>query len=83
MATLEDELKGKKVHIEVHLRSGTGGGSSEYELARTLLYTGTYQGTGFIGTQEVIVLEKARHWNKSYTIVSDGKGKEREKAVYC
>jgi len=60
-----DELKGRSVNLEVHLRSGGGKGSEDLNNAHTLMYWGTYCGTSFIGTQEMVVLEKAGHYSRS------------------
>jgi len=65
MATLEDELKGKYVHVETHLRSGAGTGEGDTANARTLLYQGTYEKMAFVGTQEMLVLIDAEHYNRA------------------
>jgi len=65
MAALEDELKGKSVKVEVHLRCGAGGSTSNSASARTMVYEGTYHGTSFIGAQEMLVLTDANHISRS------------------
>ena len=74
MATEDDELKGKYVQVEVHLRSGAGGEIGDTPNARTLLYQGIYQKTTFVGTQEMLVLTEGQHYNRAHVVVP-GKGK--------
>lgn len=59
-----DELKGREISVEVHLRSGAGSshyGSDSNASTRTLLYKGIYEKTTFVGTQEMLVLTGGRH----------------------
>lgn len=68
MANLEDDLKGKYVHVEVHLHCGAGSDDSrdnETSIVRTMCYKGTYHGTSFIGAQEMLVLMDVIHKGRS------------------
>lgn len=68
--SLEKNLKDQKVQIEVQ-------GSSK----NTILYFGTYQGTGFIGSKEVIILENTNHFNKA-GISNEQRERTRAKTSY-
>ena len=74
----DDELKGKNVRVEVHLRSGssindyTNNDSLNLAAARTILYCGVYRGTDSLGTQEMLVLEKAEHYNRAHVFFPSG-----------
>lgn len=69
MATEDDDLKGKYVSVEVHLRSGAGGDHGNTASARTLLYQGIYQKTTFVGAQEMLVLTAGHHYNRARVLM--------------
>ena len=66
---INQELKGKQVHVEVNLKSGSEGS------CKTLLYWGTYKGIKKLGTKQMIELADGAHYNRANINFGEGNDK--------